>query len=132
MKKNTAGFDIVLGQGAVCPDGYGHVIDFCFDPPYHWIQVKTLVDDRSCKWDMHKVQLVKLDTHSLKIHKKENQDSENGKEIARVGINICNCHPDTCGCPDWAVYVGTINHSTHFKKEVAQLVANALNKGIEV
>ena len=49
---------------------------------------------------------------------------------ALVRTNYCRCHPETCGCNDWAVYVGSEKHSTHFHKRVAELVARALNAGL--
>jgi hypothetical protein len=50
--------------------------------------------------------------------------------LAEVRMNHCNCHPETCCCNDYAVYVGDKKHSTHFRKEVAELVARALNANI--
>ena len=52
--------------------------------------------------------------------------------------NRCKCHPETCCCNDWAVYYNDgkdiyfdlrkeNKHSTHFRKDVAELVARALN-----
>lgn len=50
------------------------------------------------------------------------------KEKYQVKSNYCNCHPETCCCNDWAVYSADgEKHSTHFKREVAELVAEALN-----
>lgn len=46
-----------------------------------------------------------------------------------VSTNRCLCHPETCCCNKWAVYnpYGG-KHSTHYKKETAELVTKALNK----
>lgn len=50
------------------------------------------------------------------------------KQEYQVKPNSCNCHPETCCCNDWAVYsTGGEKHSTHFKREVAELVVEALN-----
>lgn len=48
--------------------------------------------------------------------------------LYHVAPNHCACHPETCCCDDWAVYsTSEEKHSTHFKKETAELVADALN-----
>lgn len=45
-----------------------------------------------------------------------------------VKTNYCRCHPETCCCDDWAVYgPDGEKRSTHFHKETAELVAEALN-----
>lgn len=49
---------------------------------------------------------------------------------AVVKVNWCQCHHETCCCNDWAVYIGDEKHSTHFSREVADLVARALNAGL--
>ena len=46
----------VIGQEAICPDGLGRVISFGLD----YIQVQTYVNDRSCEWAYHNVQLVEI------------------------------------------------------------------------
>ncbi len=50
--------NIILGQEAICPDGLGRVIDYENKFPNIWIQVKTHVNDRSCKWDADNVELI--------------------------------------------------------------------------
>lgn len=125
----------VIGQDAICPDGLGYVIDFCFDFPNNWIQVKTRVNDRSCKWDAQNVTLLALPpvavAGSSSIDKHFASEPPKEKLEAEVRLNFCNCHPETCGCPDWAVFIGKEKHSVHFKKTIAQLVANAINAGIK-
>jgi len=44
-----------------------------------------------------------------------------------VKRNLCNCHPETCCCNDWAIFKSGIKHSTYFNKRVAEDVAEALN-----
>lgn len=56
MNKNKP----ILGQEAICPDGLGRVMAFkppCL-PDYGWVQVSTYVNDRSCKWSPHNVELI--------------------------------------------------------------------------
>lgn len=50
----------VIGQEAVCPDGLGRVIAFKDNFPEQWVQVDTYVQNRSCKWAPHNVQLVEI------------------------------------------------------------------------
>ena len=49
-----------------------------------------------------------------------------------VSVNYCQCHPETCGCNDWAIFRpdGT-KHSTYFHRETADEVANALNRSLQ-
>ena len=49
-----------------------------------------------------------------------------------VGVNHCNCHPETCCCDAWAVFgrAGK-KHSTHFVRSTAEQTADALN-GVNV
>ncbi len=49
---------VIIGQEAICPDGLGRVIAINNVFPGCWIQVKTYVDDRSCKWAPHNVTLI--------------------------------------------------------------------------
>jgi len=48
----------LLGQLAICPDGLGRVLDYVDDFPTQWIQVRTYVDSRDCKWDPVNVDLI--------------------------------------------------------------------------
>ena len=57
---------IVIGQEAVCPDGLGRVIAY---DPGNWIQVKTYVDDHSCKWGVHNVRLVLIQYQIMYLEK---------------------------------------------------------------
>ncbi len=50
--------DPIIGQEAICEDGLGRVIAFKNEAPDRWIQVKTYVNDRSCKWDYLNVELI--------------------------------------------------------------------------
>lgn len=49
---------IILGQEAICPDGLGRVIAYKFPSPEEWIQVRTYVEDRSCKWAPKNIALI--------------------------------------------------------------------------
>lgn len=46
--------DPILGQEAICPDGLGRVVAYATD----WIQVKTYVKNRECKWGVGNVTLI--------------------------------------------------------------------------
>lgn len=52
----------IIGQEAVCPDGLGRVIAFQDSFPEQWVQVRTYINDRSCKWAPENVQLVELNS----------------------------------------------------------------------
>lgn len=45
-----------------------------------------------------------------------------------VKPNWCNCHPETCGCNDWAVYDGEQKMTTFFHKKDATIYALTLEK----
>lgn len=46
----------------------------------------------------------------------------------KVGVNYCNCHPETCCCNDWAIYnENDEKYSTFFRKEVALEICELLN-----
>ena len=53
----------IIGQEAVCPDGMGRVVAFEDNFPNQWIQVKTYVNDRSCKWSPNNVELVRFERY---------------------------------------------------------------------
>lgn len=48
----------VIGQEAICPDGLGRVSAFKDEFPDQWIQVRTYIEDRGCRWAIHNVELV--------------------------------------------------------------------------
>jgi len=47
----------ILGQEAICPDGLGRVADFGYGTT-EWIRVDTYIDNRSCHWAAHNVELI--------------------------------------------------------------------------
>ena len=50
----------IIGQEAVCPDGLGRVSGYSFRCPDNYIQVKTYLYNRSCKWSPDNVKLIEL------------------------------------------------------------------------
>lgn len=54
----------------------------------------------------------------------------NDKKIPEYEVrsNTCNCHPETCCCDPWAVFHNDEKHSTHFRKEAAEQLAELLNQ----
>lgn len=48
----------IIGQEAICPDGLGIVIAYNSASPESWVQVKTYVNNRECKWDYTHVTLI--------------------------------------------------------------------------
>jgi hypothetical protein len=63
----------IIGQEAICGDGLGRVIAFKNEAPEKWIQVKTYINNRSCKWDWLNVKLINPNS-------REKRKKENGKE----------------------------------------------------
>lgn len=58
----------ILGQEAVCPDGLGRVVEISEAFPHEFIRVDTYVNNRSCEWAPHNVQLVALKTEQSGDH----------------------------------------------------------------
>lgn len=47
----------------------------------------------------------------------------------KVERNYCNCHPETCCCPDWAIIDTTdgLKYDSHNSETTAREIAAALN-----
>jgi len=73
----------VLGQEAICPDGLGRVIAYDNKFPKQWIQIRTYVNDRSCKWSFEKITLIKL---------KSDADEELLREAVAVIVKLKEYH----------------------------------------
>lgn len=41
---------LIIGEEVVCTDGLGRVEAVRDDFPFQWVQVKTYIKNRSCKW----------------------------------------------------------------------------------
>jgi hypothetical protein len=55
---------------------------------------------------------------------------DGGKRKYTVERNLCNCHPETCCCDDWAVLTPDGDKwDTFFHKDKAEKTAEMLNKG---
>lgn len=55
---------VIIGQEAICPDGLGRVSRYEYGPTgeIDTIAVDTYIDNRSCHWAAHNVQLVPVRT----------------------------------------------------------------------
>lgn len=57
-----------------------------------------------------------------------------------VDSNRCDCHPETCNCDDYAIYIKNspnarttkTKHSTHFTQKVAEEIAKSLNQSSQI
>ena len=50
--------NIIIGQEAICPDGLGRVESFEVGIPNSFIQVRTYIANRGCKWGPNFVELI--------------------------------------------------------------------------
>lgn len=41
--------------------------------------------------------------------------------------NTCRCHPETCNCNDWAIYLNESKFCTVFDRFKAEMIVNKLN-----
>lgn len=52
-----------------------------------------------------------------------------------VGINFCNCHPETCCCNRYAIFENKdgkmVKHSTHYAEKTAKEIAASLNSTVK-
>ena len=108
----------VFTEGCDC---IGNVVKVSVDSEGHVLLER---DDYACRDG------VLSDDYAEPTDETSSGDSAARPFEAIVRLNYCRCHPETCGCDDWAVYVGNEKHSTHFHKHVAELVAKALNAGL--
>ena len=57
--KKTKVIKPMLGQEAICPDGLGRITELKYwQGKLYEVRVKTYVDDRSCMWAAHNVELL--------------------------------------------------------------------------
>jgi hypothetical protein len=55
------------------------------------------------------------------------------KKEFTVGRNRCNCHPETCGCDDWAVFTPKGKKwETFYNKENADEIVKLINECPEI
>ena len=53
----------IIGQECICPDGLGRVSDYLsIKNEVQWVKVTTYFENRSCKWDIKNITLIKLNT----------------------------------------------------------------------
>lgn len=50
--------NIIIGQEAICPDGLGRVVAFSDNLPDRWIQIRTYINNRECKWGQNNIELI--------------------------------------------------------------------------
>ncbi len=88
--------------------------------------IESTVFDRSTVFDsMSRRELIE---EILRLRDEKIELLKQPENKYKVCRNSCQCHPETCCCDPWAVYsLDGEKHSTHWEKEVAVLVAKALN-----